>query len=96
MPYNLLTHLVINFFPGNAYNQEERYVCAGYDNGDLKMFDLRMMSVKWETNLKNGVRLLSWSRNSVFKCKCKCHKNCKSFKSGHILTPRCHFPHVVA
>ena len=47
---------MINVFTGHAYNQAERYVCAGYDNGDLKMFDLRMMSVKWETNLKNGVR----------------------------------------
>ncbi|EPY74890.1 WD repeat-containing protein 92 [Camelus ferus] len=26
---------------GNAYNQEERVVCAGYDNGDIKLFDLR-------------------------------------------------------
>ena len=40
---------------GHVYSQEERCVCAGYDNGDLKMFDLRTMSVKWETNLKNGV-----------------------------------------
>ena len=42
---------------GHAYSQEERCVCAGYDNGDLKMFDLRTMSVKWETNLKNGVSI---------------------------------------
>lgn len=30
-------------------------VCAGYDNGDIKLFDLRTMSLKWETNIKNGV-----------------------------------------
>ena len=26
---------------GNSYNDEERCVLAGYDNGDVKMFDLR-------------------------------------------------------
>ena len=41
---------------GNSYNQNERIVCAGYDNGDIKMFDLRTMSLKWETHVKNGVR----------------------------------------
>ena len=27
--------------PGNSYNDEERVVAAGYDNGDVKIFDLR-------------------------------------------------------
>lgn len=40
---------------GHAFNQEDRCVCAGYDNGDVKLFDLRNMSVRWETNIKNGV-----------------------------------------
>nr|CAD7260542.1 unnamed protein product [Timema shepardi] len=39
---------------GNSYNSEERVVCAGYDNGDIKMFDLRMMTLRWEINVKNG------------------------------------------
>lgn len=43
-------------FPvGNSFNDVERFVAAGYDNGDIKMFDLRMMSLKWETNVKSGV-----------------------------------------
>ena len=43
-------------FPiGNSFNDDERFVAAGYDNGDIKMFDLRMMSLKWETNVKSGV-----------------------------------------
>ena len=42
-------------FLGDAYNTEERMVVAGYDNGDIKMFDLKKMAVRWETNLKNGV-----------------------------------------
>ncbi len=40
---------------GNSYNDEERCVAAGYDNGDLKLFDLRTMSLHWETHLPNGV-----------------------------------------
>lgn len=30
---------------GNSYNDEERCVLAGYDNGDVKLFDLRMNKV---------------------------------------------------
>jgi hypothetical protein len=41
---------------GNSYNDEERVLAAGYDNGDVKLFDLRNMALKWETNVKNGVR----------------------------------------
>lgn len=46
---------------GNSFNDAERIVVAGYDNGDLKMFDLRTMSLRWECNLKNGVQLLNIS-----------------------------------
>ena len=42
-------------FVGDAFNAEERTVVAGYDNGDIKMFDLKKMAVRWETNIKNGV-----------------------------------------
>lgn len=40
---------------GNSYNNEERVVAAGYENGDIKIFDLRQMKLSWETNVKNGV-----------------------------------------
>jgi len=50
---------------GNVYNSEERMVAAGYDNGDVKMFDLRTMSVRWETNLKNGVCGLEFDRKDI-------------------------------
>lgn len=50
---------------GNAYNTEERCVCAGYDNGDIKMFDLRTMSLRWETNLANGVCDLEFDRKDI-------------------------------
>ncbi|XP_053568083.1 dynein axonemal assembly factor 10 [Bombina bombina] len=50
---------------GNAYNQQERVVCAGYDNGDIKLFDLRNMSLRWETNIKNGVCSLEFDRKDI-------------------------------
>lgn len=55
----------VSWFPGNAYNQEERVVCAGYDNGDIKLFDLRNMSLRWETNIKNGVCSLEFDRKDI-------------------------------
>ncbi|KAG8323518.1 dynein axonemal assembly factor 10 [Homalodisca vitripennis] len=50
---------------GNSYNNEERVVCAGYDNGDIKMFDLRTMCLKWETNVKNGVCCVEFDRKDI-------------------------------
>ncbi|KAG8124444.1 putative WD repeat-containing protein [Naja naja] len=50
---------------GNAYNQEERVVCAGYDNGDIKLFDLRNMTLRWETNIKNGVCSVEFDRKDI-------------------------------
>ena len=40
---------------GNSHNDSERCVLAGYDNGDVKMFDLRTNTVRWEGNVRNGV-----------------------------------------
>ncbi len=31
---------------GHAYNQHDRCLAAGYDNGDIKLFDLRAMKVR--------------------------------------------------
>ena len=39
---------------GNAVD-EERCVAAGFDNGDIKLFDLRAMKLRWEHTLPNGV-----------------------------------------
>ena len=52
------------YFLGHAYNVHDRCLCAGYDNGDIKLFDLRNMSLRWETNVKNGV---SAPKNTVLK-----------------------------
>ncbi|KAK5648623.1 hypothetical protein RI129_003515 [Pyrocoelia pectoralis] len=50
---------------GNSYNSEERIVCAGYDNGDVKMFDLKSMSLRWSKCLKNGVVGLQFDRKDI-------------------------------
>jgi len=50
---------------GNSYNNQQRVVCAGYDNGDIKMFDLKTMSLQWETNVKNGVCGLEFDRKDI-------------------------------
>ena len=57
---------------GNSFNDESRSVCAGYDNGDLKMFDLRTLSLQWETHLPNGVC-------SLLACYCRCHVSSVSY-----------------
>ncbi len=43
-------------FIGGAYSSSDRLLAAGFDNGDLKIFDLKTMKVQWETNVGNGVR----------------------------------------
>ncbi len=50
---------------GDSFSETERKVVAGYDNGDVKMFDLRTMSVFWETQLPNGVCGLSFDRKDI-------------------------------
>lgn len=49
---------------GNSFN-DERIVCAGYDNGDVKMFDLRQMKICWETNVNNGICSIEFDRRDI-------------------------------
>eukprot|EP01138_Halocafeteria_seosinensis_P000828 gb/GECG01000849.1/.p1 GENE.gb/GECG01000849.1/~~gb/GECG01000849.1/.p1 ORF type:complete len:363 (+),score=43.26 gb/GECG01000849.1/:1-1089(+) len=50
---------------GNAYTEEERCICAGYDNGDVKLFDLRTNKFRWETNVGNGVVCTEFDRKDI-------------------------------
>uniref|UniRef100_A0A8C9RKN9 Dynein axonemal assembly factor 10 n=1 Tax=Scleropages formosus TaxID=113540 RepID=A0A8C9RKN9_SCLFO len=50
---------------GHAFNDQDRCVCAGYDNGDIKLFDLRNMSLRWEKNIKNGVCCVEFDRKDI-------------------------------
>lgn len=59
---------------GNAYtctfgsyekNDNGFSVCAGYDNGDIKYFDMRAMNVEYEVNVNNGVCSLAFDRKEI-------------------------------
>ncbi|KAI8899521.1 WD40-repeat-containing domain protein [Globomyces pollinis-pini] len=50
---------------GNSYNNEDRMLSVGYENGDLKLFDLRSMKLQYETNLKNGVCSVEFDRKDI-------------------------------
>lgn len=45
---------------GNSVG-EERCICAGYSNGDLKMVDLRNGRIRWETNAGFGICSIQYS-----------------------------------
>ena len=40
--------------------QGSRLVAAGYDNGDIKLFDVRKMKIIWETTVSKAVSSLSF------------------------------------
>ena len=40
-------------------------IVAGYDNGDVKLFDLRQNMLKWDTNVKNGVCNVEFDRKDT-------------------------------
>lgn len=40
---------------GDAHNALDRCVVAGFDNGDLRLFDLRTLSERWATRMPRGV-----------------------------------------
>lgn len=50
---------------GDSFNNSERAVCSGYDNGDVKLFDLRKMALRWETTCKNGICSLEFDRRDI-------------------------------
>lgn len=50
---------------GNSWNDNERSIVAGYDNGDLKLFDLRKNQLVWDHNLLNGVCGLQFDRKDI-------------------------------
>jgi len=43
----------------------ERAVCAGFENGDIKLFDLRRNQVRWEFNVQHGVCCLEFDRKDI-------------------------------
>lgn len=50
---------------GNSFSDEDRCIVAGYDNGDVKLFDLRTNSIRYETNVANGVTCIEFDRKDI-------------------------------
>lgn len=50
---------------GNSFNDEERCIAAGFDNGDVKLFDLRANALRYETNVNNGVTSIEFDRKDI-------------------------------
>ena len=50
---------------GNCFNAKERVIASGYDNGDIKLFDLKAGRLIWETNTQNGVCHLEFDRRDI-------------------------------
>jgi len=50
---------------GNSHNDDDRCITAGYDNGDIKLFDLRMNALRYETNVGNGVTSIEFDRKDI-------------------------------
>ena len=50
---------------GNSYNNDERSIMAGFDNGDIKLYDLRTNTIRWEDNCKNGITSIQFDRPDI-------------------------------
>lgn len=50
---------------GNSFSDEDRCIVAGYDNGDVKLFDLRTNTMRYETNVANGVTSVEFDRKDI-------------------------------
>jgi len=54
---------------GDSHSAEDRMIAAGFDNGDIKLFDLKAMKIQWSTNVMNGVCGLQFDRLDIKKNK---------------------------
>ncbi|MES1901870.1 MAG: WD repeat-containing protein 92 [Paramarteilia canceri] len=50
---------------GGSFNSDCRYLSCGFDNGDVKVFDLRSLSLFTSYKSANGVCSLSFDRKSI-------------------------------
>jgi|TARA_B110000977_G_scaffold198223_1_gene282587 WD40 repeat protein len=81
---------------GNSFNEHERCVLAGYDNGDVKLFDLRTGTVRLETNVGNGVCGVEFDRKEIAMNKfvVTCLESQFSVYDARTLHPQNGFAHV--
>lgn len=57
---------------GGLLPLSEFNICAGYENGDVKFFDMRNSIVKYAVNIQNGVCSIGFDRKDTQPCKMIC------------------------
>ncbi len=60
---------------GNAHNAHDRCIAAGYEQGDVKLFDLRANRLQWECCVGRGVcalQVCGWCVDGVYVSCCHC------------------------
>ena len=50
---------------GDCHSESSRMLVSGYDNGDVKMFDLKNMKLYWERAMPNGVCSVQFDRKDI-------------------------------
>ena len=50
---------------GNSFAADERMIAAGYDNGDIKLYDLKMGKMRHEFNVSNGACDIEFDRADI-------------------------------
>lgn len=50
---------------GNSYDDKERCILAGYENGDIKLFDLRTGTIRYQERLANGICGVEFDRKDI-------------------------------
>ena len=50
---------------GGCFNRDERNLGIGYDNGDVKIYDLRMDKLLYGENFKNGICSIEFDKKNI-------------------------------
>ena len=64
-PDKTVSHECWSISFGNAYSYATRNACVGFDNGDVKLYDLKANKAVWETNLKQGICSLEFDKREI-------------------------------
>lgn len=74
---------------GNSQTKEERCIVSGYDNGDIKLYDIRAGLLRYDTNVGNGVCGIEFDRKDCNMNKMVCTTLESKF---HVFDLRTHHP----
>lgn len=77
---------------GNSHSDEERCVLAGYDNGDLRLYDLRTGTLRWAGSTGAGVVSVQVRRAFLNGSCCRAHDHAFSPAEGDAALGGRHWP----